>query len=267
MKILALPRDPNPYQALLYSEMERLGASVRYLGELTPSRTLNLLLLPFETIAGRITGAQVVHLHWVFYFALPGSRRFPVLRQVVEWWFTLWLGVVHRCGMRLAWTAHNVLPHAQVFADDVAARRSLVEHSDVVFVHSHATLGALTELGAKPRRSLAIRHGPMGSGPVSLRAPGTSGLRRQFLFFGNVTEYKGIDELLEAYAELPAEANSQLTIAGQCNDPDPGRRGSATHVGRGRGRAPVPASHHKRQRGTGASAWQTAHHPRSSWPR
>lgn len=220
MKILALPRDPNPYQALLYSEMERLGSSVRYLGELTPSRTLNLLLLPFETIAGRITGAQVVHLHWVFYFTLPGARRFPVFRQMAEWWFVLWLGIVHRCGMRLAWTAHNVLPHAQVFADDVAARRSLVEHSDVVFVHSHATLDALTELGAKPRRSLAIRHGPMGSEPVSLRTPGTSGRWRQFLFFGNIAEYKGVDELLKAYAELPADANSRLTIAGRCDDPE-----------------------------------------------
>jgi glycosyltransferase involved in cell wall biosynthesis len=220
MKILALPRDPNPYQTLLYSELERLGASVRYLGELTPSRTLNLLLLPFETIAGRITGARVVHLHWVFYFRLPGSQRFPVLRLVMEWWFTLWLGVVHHCGMRLAWTAHNVLPHARVFADDVAARRSLVEHSDVVFAHSRATLDALTELGAGPRRSLVIRHGPMGPGPVSLRTPGTGGRRRQFLFFGKVAEYKGIDELLEAYAGLPAEASSHLTIAGQCDDPE-----------------------------------------------
>ena len=36
-KILALPRDPNPYQERLYAEVRRLGTPVRYLGELTPA--------------------------------------------------------------------------------------------------------------------------------------------------------------------------------------------------------------------------------------
>ena len=44
MRILVLPRDPNPYQDLLYAELQRLGARITYLGELTPSHTLNVLL-------------------------------------------------------------------------------------------------------------------------------------------------------------------------------------------------------------------------------
>lgn len=35
MKILVLPRGPNPYQRLLYSAMKQLGAQVSYLGQLT----------------------------------------------------------------------------------------------------------------------------------------------------------------------------------------------------------------------------------------
>ena len=53
MRILVLPRDQNPYQALLYGEMRRLGVQVSYIGQLTPSRTLNLLLLPVEVAADR----------------------------------------------------------------------------------------------------------------------------------------------------------------------------------------------------------------------
>ena len=48
MRILVLPRDPNPYQRLLYGEMHRLGVQITYIGDLTPSRTLNLFLLPLE---------------------------------------------------------------------------------------------------------------------------------------------------------------------------------------------------------------------------
>jgi len=52
MRILVFPRDDlNPYQRLLYDEMGRLGARVTYLGRLTPSHTLNLLLLPAELTA------------------------------------------------------------------------------------------------------------------------------------------------------------------------------------------------------------------------
>jgi glycosyltransferase involved in cell wall biosynthesis len=229
MKILALPRDPNPYQQLLYKEMERLGCQVRYIADLTPSRTLSLLLLPFQTMAGRIAGARIVHLHWVFCFGLPQADRFPLLRWLAQGWFRIWLATVRLLGMRLAWTAHNVLPHSQVFADDVVARRTLVRHADVVFVHSTTTTAALASLGAKPKRSVVIGHGPLGPDEaIPLRVPASEESPREFLFFGNVAEYKGVAELLGAYAGLSPQVRARLTIAGQCADPKLRMRLTAT---------------------------------------
>ncbi len=218
MKILAYPRDPNPYQRLLYSEMERLGARVSYLGRLTPSNTLNLLLLPAETVARRAAGARLVHLHWVFGFSLPGGRRFTAVRRLAQGWFGLWLRVTKLAGLRMVWTAHNVLPHSQVFADDAAARRSLVRHCDLVVAHSPAALAGLRELGAAPGASLVIRHGPMG-GPASCRVPGSGDRPREFLFFGRVSGYKGVEELLAAFHDLPPGTPARLTVAGECDDP------------------------------------------------
>jgi glycosyltransferase involved in cell wall biosynthesis len=221
MKILAFPRDPNPYQRLLYTEMERLGAQVRYLGQLTPSRTLNILLLPAEMAARRVRGARIVHLHWAFGFGLPGGDRFRVSRRLAQAWFVLWLCATRLLGLRVVWTAHNVLPHSPVFADDVAARRTLVRHCDLVLAHSPATLAGLSDLGATPRRSLIIRHGPMGpTAPTALRVPGSGGGPREFLFFGKVARYKGIEELLTAFTGLPAGTVARLTVAGQCDDPE-----------------------------------------------
>jgi glycosyltransferase involved in cell wall biosynthesis len=221
MKILAFPRDPNPYQRLLYTEMERLGAQVRYLGQLTPSRTLNLLLLPAETAVSRARGARIVHLHWVFGFALPGGDRFGVSRRLAQEWFRLWLLTARLLRLGVVWTAHNVLPHSPVFADDAAARRDLVRHCDLVLAHSPAALAGLSELGAVPRRTLLIRHGPIGPpSTVALRVPGSGDGPREFLFFGRIAEYKGITELLAAFAGLPAGIAARLTVAGQCDDPD-----------------------------------------------
>ena len=132
MKILVFPREANPYQDLLYGEMQRFGVEAVYIGELTPVKTLNRLLLPLEIAARRMADARVIHLHWVFAFLLPGARRFPVMRRVAQIWFLVFLRTCRMIGMHLVWTAHNVLPHEQVFGDDVSARRALVEASDLV---------------------------------------------------------------------------------------------------------------------------------------
>ncbi len=221
MKILVIPRDPNPYQRLLYDEMEQLGATIRYLGKLTPSHTLSLLLLPLEMAVRRARGAQFIHLHWVFGFGFPSIRRLAVSHSISQVWFWVFLKTARLLDLRMAWTAHNVLPHSPVFADDVAARRSLIRQCDLVFAHSPATLDSLAALGAVPRRSLLIRHGPIRpAAPAKLRTPGTGGGAREFLFFGKVAEYKGVEGLLAAFADLPAGSNAALTVAGQCDDRD-----------------------------------------------
>jgi glycosyltransferase involved in cell wall biosynthesis len=226
MRILALPRDPNPYQSLLYPELERLGASVRYLGELTPSRTLNLLLLPLELAVRRASGWRLVHLHWVFAFALPGARRVPVLRRASQAWFALWLATARVLRVRIVWTAHNALPHERVFQNDVAARQALVRSSDLVIAHSGATLESLEALGARPARWEIVPIGPSRrdeepAAAVPPRAPdGTTRL----LFVGRILAYKGVEDLLAALCDVPADAHVALDVVGECPDPALRRR-------------------------------------------
>jgi glycosyltransferase involved in cell wall biosynthesis len=222
MRVLVLPRDPNPYQGLLYCEMQHLGVQVSYIGELTASRTLNLLLLPMEVATRRIAGARLIHLHWAFAFAFPGARRFPVVRRAAQVWFIVWLRVCRVLRMRLVWTVHNVLPHEPVFADDVSARRALVDASDLVIAHSKSALAELAGLGALARRSAVIPHGPIAPiNPAAPRTtPGSSGTARRFLFFGQVLRYKGVEDLLAAFVGLSEDVAAVLTVAGRCDDPE-----------------------------------------------
>ncbi|NRQ32315.1 glycosyltransferase [Nonomuraea sp. NN258] len=214
MKVLVFPRDSNPYQELLHDELRASGVRVRYLGELTFSHTLNLVLLPAELAVRRLGGARVVHLHWVWKFALPGGAA---TRRPAQLWFSVVLAVVRLLGLRLVWTAHNVLPHRQVFADDVAARRALVRRCDLVIAHHSSALERLAALGAVPSRAAVIPHGPFPAPP--LPPPGLAPGPRTFLFFGRIEPYKGVEDLLAAFTALPDWPGVRLVVAGSCPDP------------------------------------------------
>ena len=206
MKIVALPRDPNPYQGLLYDAAERRGASVAYAGDLTPSHTLNVLLLPAELIARRLGGARVLHIHWLFGFSLP-------LRRVAAVWFRVVLATARLIGLRIVWTAHNVLPHAPIFHDDLAARRALVNAADLVIAHSPAARDEVAETIGPPRASAVIPHGPFEVERAPQERPVDAPLA--LLFFGSVEPYKGVEDLLAA---LPDDVPLRLTVAGKCSD-------------------------------------------------
>ena len=216
LRIVAIPRDANPYQELLYAPMRERGARVRYASGLTPSRTLNLLLLPLELLLGRCAGYGVLHLHWVFGFRFTGPSRSEALGRASRLWFTATLRVARALGMRIVWTAHNVLPHEPVFDDDVAARRSLVDACDVVIAHAPNALDELEAIGARPRRSRIIPHGPIVPEELRTLAPVEPSAVRTILFFGRIAEYKGVEDLLEAVASLDGGVN--VVIAGGCSD-------------------------------------------------
>jgi glycosyltransferase involved in cell wall biosynthesis len=228
--VVVFPRDRNPYQELLHAELSVEGVNAGYLSMPTPSKTLNLLLMPAGLLRARLRGVRIWHLHWVFDFVLPGSGRFPVLRRVMQAWFTLVLAWSRLIGLRLVWTAHNVLPHDRVFWDDPRARRTLLRRADAVLVHDPQVTPRLQHLmGGEPLPPVTVvPHGPYSTW---YRAEGTReqartrlGLpldRTILLFFGAVTLDKGVADLVAAYARIcrAATTTSSLVIAGHCADP------------------------------------------------
>ncbi len=227
-----MPRGANPYQELLYEPLRRAGVAVGYGATLTPSHTLNLLALPLELAVARLRGHRILHLHWVFGFSFPGSGRSEALRRLSRWWFVLILGFARLVGLRVVWTAHNVLPHERVFDDDVRARQSLVKRCDLVIAHTAYAIAGLTEIGARPSRDCVMPLGPMVSDDRfgDLPAPGSHPVRT-VLFFGQVAPYKGVQELLMAIRDCAPDLD--LIVAGACRSPEYARtlRRLAVQVG------------------------------------
>ncbi|MBT0772041.1 glycosyltransferase family 4 protein [Kineosporia sp. J2-2] len=225
------PRDPNPYQELLHAQLRNEDVTPAYVAMPTPSKTLNLLLLPAGLLRARLRGARILHLHWVFDFALPYAGRLAVLRLVMQGWFAAVLWWSRLIGLRLVWTAHNVLPHDRVFWNDRQARALVLRHADGVIVHDPVVVPRLRQLHPHLPPVTVAPHGdyagwylPRGTRQQARERLAIPSGERVLLFFGAVTADKGVPELVAAWARLCRErpgltAGTRLVIAGRCTDP------------------------------------------------
>ena len=141
----------------------------------------------------------------------------------MQWWFGSYLGVARLLGYRIVWTAHDLLPHDQVFYDDHWARDMLISSATTIIALSRATAEEIRELGGQHVRII-----PMGS----YAEPYTATLTRKearagfgfsdddvvVALIGRLERYKGVDLLLQAVAQLPSSSLIKVLIAGLCPD-------------------------------------------------
>ncbi len=222
MKILVFPKDKNPYQELLYTEMRKRGDVVNYLSYSTSSATINSLTLIPRIIFCRLQGYTIFHLHWIYAFS-PRARvwRMKLFNNLAYLHYLFCLKIVKLLNYKLVWTAHNALPHESLFSNDIVARRKLIGSADLVIAHSAATIEELKKIGAEPKRLIIIPHGSyIGIYPNTITrnaAREKLGLQPDvfvYLYLGQVREYKGVDNLLDAYEKMRTE-ESALIIAGE----------------------------------------------------
>jgi glycosyltransferase involved in cell wall biosynthesis len=223
LSVLVTPRSGEHYQDLLYRGIADSGVRVRYTKGPTPSQSLNIALAPLVLLWFRARGFRILHIHWVFQFSLPWARHRKWARELMEWWFRVYLRAAQSLGYRIVWTAHDLLPHEQVFADDSRARDVLVSRANAVIALSESTATELRFLGARSIRVIPI--GPYADPyPVSLtreEARASFGFSPEdvvIALIGRIEEYKGADLLLEAVADLPSTSKIKLLLAGYCPD-------------------------------------------------
>lgn len=218
------PHDPGPYQDLLIEGLAGAGVASDYIDGPTRSATVNVLLMPFRAIAGRLRGRRIHHLHWAHEYSLVWARH-RVLRGVLRAWFGWHLKTIQAAGTKLVWTAHNVLPHETIFDNDTKARRTLVRYTDAIIAHNDAAAAELrTRFGA--RNIVVIPQGPYPL-PATTRTAARSRLgidedRHVVVMVGRINTYKGTEDLLTAAVGLGDTYT--VLIAGAPQDDELGAR-------------------------------------------
>jgi glycosyltransferase involved in cell wall biosynthesis len=224
MKILAFPRDNNPYQEQLYMPMRAAGDMVDYLDGPTGSHSLNLLLWPLLLIIRRAQGFEVFHLHWTYRFVLPWAGL-PG-RICMQFYFYCFIWLVKALGFKLVWTAHNAMPHQRQFGNDLKARRFLGGKANLVIAHSESAERQLQDLRIATFTVRVVPHGSYVG--VYENTISASAARKKLklpadafvaLFFGRIDSYKNVPALLTAAQNLSKKHdNLYVVIAGSCRD-------------------------------------------------
>lgn len=218
-KVVHLPcYDDNPYQGLLMAAQRELGWEV-----IDGGGGGN-----FIGVALRQWKPDVMHFHWLHPYLLRESWLGSVLRSAR---FLLEVLLLKLRGIRIVWTIHNLSNHDGHHAEVERFFTFLfAQMVDVPIAHSsEAASLAAREFHIPKDRVLVTPHpGYCGYYPDTIsrdEARSRFGYRaedRVFLFLGRIQPYKGIFDLLEAFATMPE--NCRLLIAGTAADDETSNR-------------------------------------------
>lgn len=210
LRVAFTPVYPNPYQRLLADALAEQGVAVFMQPDL-PS---------IDWLHENQSLIEWLHLHWLSGLYM-GRYRTPA--TLLRFW--RWLDTAQQLGYRLAWTAHNILPHRPGLEPlHRLVRQRVLREADLVIAHcEHGRQALLHTFGVE--RSIHVI--PIGSyaGTFPLDANRDEaryilGLDQQrfiYLSLGNIAPYKGLARYARLFLETADPADLAL-IAGRNRD-------------------------------------------------
>jgi glycosyltransferase involved in cell wall biosynthesis len=214
----------NPHQAQLADALESLGIEVTMADPAGP-----FPLLGAFRRAGR---PKVVHLHWtdgIIVARTSVKTVYRALRFIGE------VALLKLLGVRVVWTVHNLHSHENTHNTiERLAHTALVRlyHAIIVYNRSAEPLvAAAFRMGDRERRKIVVSSvgNYVGVYPDTIdqqAARERLGLEpgvTVFLHFGLIRPYKGVPELIDAFAGLDG-SNLRLLIAGRPSTADLARQ-------------------------------------------
>ncbi len=208
-RVVHLPcYDVNPYQRLLMAQLEVKGFSVLDGGG--GGNFLRSALFRWH--------AKNIHLHWLHPYIIRSSWIGSALRGTR---LVLELFLLRLSGKRLVWTVHNLHNHQGAYRGierNVCRWISRIVHG--VICHSDFAAAQAIEAYGVDRSKVSVYPHPIWQRYTNTitvdQAREKLGIRNAdcvFLFLGRVSEYKGIEDLINAFRNLSSQ-NARLVIAG-----------------------------------------------------
>lgn len=208
------PSPDNPFQALLYRRAWERGVAPVPLWDIA-----DLDAIPAAAPAGT---RLVLHLHWVNRVLHGAQGPDEAAERLAA--FSARLDRAIAAGVRVVWTAHNVLPHDTPFEEaDTQLRRIIVERATLIHVLAASTPELAASLYRIPPEKVVHVPLPTFRGayadfvdrPAARFALGLPADAYVLALVGGLRPHKGLDSLLDAF-DLAAkeEPRLRLLIAG-----------------------------------------------------
>jgi len=205
----------NPYVGLLAQALARLAPESRF----SEVRDVSVR----EAVA-RPGGRRVWHLHWPELLYRSPHGWSAALRWARSF---LALALFRAAGGHIVYTAHNLDPHEQHHPRlDTWTNRILASWADAIHVHDRQAQGEVARRWGRDD-AVVVPHGNYLTAYPHTCSRTEARQRLDlpaeaivFLFLGGLRPYKGLEELIEAFAALKEEEpRAWLLIAGHAHDP------------------------------------------------
>jgi glycosyltransferase involved in cell wall biosynthesis len=205
----------NPYQSMLMGDLPGLGV-VSY-----PISDPAVVAAP-QSKTGRLDN-YILHIHWSHPILHWGKDAAHAARRLED--FKTNVRDLKDRGGHLIWTIHNVFAHEQRYPElELDLARFLVAEADAVHVLSPETPARTAEhyplppekTHVIPHSSYVGRYAEAISRSAARARLGFEGDEFVFLLFGGVRPYKGLDMLLDAFAQAAGvDGRLRLVVAGK----------------------------------------------------
>ncbi|MFV2017736.1 methyltransferase domain-containing protein [Micromonospora sp. LOL_023] len=212
----------NPYQDLLMSRLRSVGVQSYPVDDVVTGPVAP------HAPAGRLDN-YLLHVHWTDPILQPAGSDDEAAARLAQ--FKQRIAQLRQRGGRLIWTIHNVFPHECGFPEvERELARFLAAEADIVHVLSAETAAAVeAHYPLSMEKVRVVRHSSyLGVYPDALsrlaarRRFGFAADDHVLLFFGGVRPYKGVGELLDAFAVAADEdPRLRLIVAGPAKRLDP----------------------------------------------
>ena len=204
----------NPYQTMLYSALPESTLA-------TPIR--DIFHLDVADAALERGQRLTVHLHWTSPILGPAKSEGEAAdrtRRVLEQ-----LDRAKQAGARIVWTIHNGMPHeVRWISAEAGLRQELALRADDIHVMCDRTVEDVAEHYHLPSEKInVIPHSSyVGIYPAGVSRDeardrlGISPTATVYAFVGSIRPYKGVDDLLDAFAGVRAsDPSAVLVVAGR----------------------------------------------------
>ena len=198
MKVLAWPKTgPNPYNEILYTELEK--------------NDIEVLSHRENRFAGILSKVDVFHFHWLNAYL----NHSPLKALGASSVFVLYVWILKLRGAKIVWTLHNSLQfthHGKNKNIEKCLLRFLFNNVDKIIIHSQFQKYNLNK--RIHHKLIWIPH----HNYCSILHKYIDRKKEYFLFFGGISKYKGVDMAIEAYSK----SNKKLPfkVIGKCTNND-----------------------------------------------
>jgi beta-1,4-mannosyltransferase len=232
LKVLVYPKASNPYQDLLYKHFPtNENISIKYINgpESVIASIMHIFTITWQLIVDRISGYELLHLHWLYPFEFPGYRVVPIISNAIYTAETIvFLTVVKLLQFKLVWTVHDLVPLDRHMFNELKIIQKLVNQTKRLILLSSTTMEDMKRLNLTfdtSKISIIPLGNYIGFYPNVINkysARKMLGIPQEafiFLFFGRIEPYKNIPGLLETFKLISKTyPNAYLIIAGKIDN-------------------------------------------------